>query len=99
MSKFEIMVQKRQHDEIKKLDKITEDLYALTRKRSAEIQLLYAVPETFISILRIIMFLVVGVGILHHTYAFSDLVVFSTTLWLMDRVLDLSSSTVKDFFS
>ena len=99
MSKFEIMVQKRQHDEINKLDKITEDLYTLTRKRSAEIQLLYAIPETFISVLRIIMFLIVGIGILHHTYTFSDLVVFSTTLWLMDRVLDLSSSTVKDFFA
>lgn len=98
MSKFEIMIQNKHGYEINKLDIIKDELYDLTKKRSLHIELVYILPELFVATLRIAMFLIVGVGIFDQTYSFADLVLFSSALWLMGHVMDLSSSTLKDFF-
>jgi len=98
MSKFEIMQQNRVDREMKKLDKNRQALYDNTKKRSLYIEWNYLLPNALVIGLYIVLFLVVWYGIFDGSYSFADLVLFTSTLALLDRTLDTSSSTIKDFF-
>lgn len=98
MSKFEIMLQDKTQTEIQKLDRCTNHMYDITTKRTLYVELVYLIPNALMMMLWISMFLVLGTGIVHDVYTFSDLLVFSYILWLLYQAMDISATTIKDFF-
>lgn len=98
MSKFEIMQQDKAHKEVIKLDRNRDEFYELTKKRSLHIEWNYLIPNILIFWLYIALFLIIGDGIFDGTYTFADLVLFTSTLGLLDWTLDTLSTAIKDFF-
>jgi len=96
MSKFEILQSKKEKKEIDRLRQQMNQCYVLTKERSLGIELMFALPEILIYWIRIALFFVIWLWIFAKTSSFSDLVLFTGILWLMDIAMTNASALFKD---
>jgi len=97
MSKFEIQQQGRWNEEIKKIDKNTDDLHKNILWRLPFVHAIFFFPELMWTVVALVVFWIVGNGVFDGTFSFSTLVLFAGTLTLMDWVIDKLSRFIKNF--
>ncbi len=87
MSKFEILQSNKMDYEIDSLNKNTYERYLSEKKRSLVTEFIFKTPEFWWFLLRFLIFMIIWYWIFWGTFSYSELVMFSWALSLIDGVI------------
>ena len=87
MSKFEILQSNKMDYEIDSLNKNTYERYLSEKKRSLVTEFIFKTPEFWWFLLRFLIFMIIWYWIFWGTFSYSELVMFSWALSLIDWVI------------
>lgn len=87
MSKFEILQSNKMDYEIASLNKNTYERYLSEKKRSLVTEFIFKTPEFWWFLLRFLIFMIIWYWIFWGTFSYSELVMFSWALSLIDGVI------------
>ena len=87
MSKFEILQSNKMDYEIDSLNKNTYERYLSEKKRSLVTEFIFKAPEFWWFLLRFLIFMIIWYWIFWGTFSYSELVMFSWALSLIDGVI------------
>ena len=87
MSKFEILQNDKMDYEIDSLNKNTYERYLSEKKRSLVTEFIFKTPEFWWFLLRFLIFMIIWYWIFWGTFSYSELVMFSWALSLIDGVI------------
>jgi len=87
MSKFEILQSNKMNYEIDSLNKNTYERYLSEKKRSLVTEFIFKTPEFWWFLLRFLIFMIIWYWIFWGTFSYSELVMFSWALSLIDGVI------------
>ena len=87
MSKFEILQSNKMDYEIDSLNKNTYERYLSEKKRSLVTEFIFKTPEFWWFLIRFLIFMIIWYWIFWGTFSYSELVMFSWALSLIDGVI------------
>lgn len=96
MSKFEILQSKKDNLEINRIQKNIDQIFKYTKMRSRDVELIFVLPQILVYWLRILLLLVIWIWILQNNADYSDLVLFTWVVWLMEITIQNVSALLKN---
>ena len=101
MSKFEILQNSKTANEVGILDRYANEGEYHNFKVNTHLFLMFNTPRTFISLLRIIVYIIIGYGIFRHTFTIAELVGLMAVITLLESTLidfvDYFKNITKEF--
>lgn len=87
MSKFEILQNNKVNPQVQRLDEYYDDAFQKQISLNNLLYMIYVTPSLVTSIIRILIFFVVGYWYINWAYSFTQLVLLISLLWYLDSIL------------